>query len=224
MTSYSDREVKTLNIKVLFFAVFALLGYAAFWRLSAQHIIDVNEPSINHSVKQTKIKCKKIKRPISWYIQKSGLKNIDESSVEMLRRIITDFNNDGIQDIALNIYPAFQYGHACSWAIFIRKEDGSYNYLGNILLYEGCVYLSRIKPSISRLSFFYQNISSDGDIITYEISDSYIKEVSIKPIQFDDDGNCVLGMNYLKRLNEKLIAETCLLKDYKNGNRLIWEK
>ena len=93
-------------------------------------------------------------------------------------RIIADFNNDSLDDLALSD-DINMFGNAGGFfAIFIALNETEYRYLGDIFAHPMVVQVAKIQNGVGRIENYHRLGPRSGAFVEYQITDTLIRKVS----------------------------------------------
>ncbi len=88
-----------------------------------------------------------------------------------LVRIIDDFNNDGLSDIAIADFE-FRGNMGVDWSIYLQQKPGMYCRVGDVFFHECAFAIRPIKPGVAKLIVSMRK----AGIIEYSVSMNGIKK------------------------------------------------
>jgi hypothetical protein len=175
---------------------------------------------------------KKVVNPIKLHAVKKNkefleiyFKKDDKSYQDILLiRIVSDINNDGLNDIAIG--NSFEVGNAgINWEIYLGQKDGTYRILGKLLFHPLAFFINRIGENQTEY-FAYNHISAEKGYLTkFIISNEEIKEETRKiiyPTTKPKDGEMFNELFNAKGSNIPS-PENCFLHEYIEKGSCKWE-
>jgi hypothetical protein len=109
-------------------------------------------------------------------------KTIDNTMV----RLVLDFNNDGLVDIALS--DSYLWGNAGGyWEFFLQNDNRKYHCIGYVMLHPSAFRIEPVRAGVSRLTVYIHNDAGSGDLNTYEICSDSITFISTLLLHTGDD-------------------------------------
>ena len=138
----------------------------------------------------------------------------------LLVRVIRDFNNDGIDDIALA--SSLYWGQASApWEIHLRGADRSYTYLGKLDFHPLSISIQPIDVGSSKIVTYHRMGADGGHLVERILSSDGISRVGMQEIRWED------SEAYQKVPSShpgKSFAEHCKLSDYLDDEHCAWFK
>jgi hypothetical protein len=95
-----------------------------------------------------------------------------------MSRIVTDFNNDGLEDIAF-AYSGYCGNDGCPWTIYIQTNKNRYSQK-DFSFSEDAIYIDSSKPGFSLVSTYNRIDLDNGEIMFYKIEGDKIELFSKK--------------------------------------------
>lgn len=142
-----------------------------------------------------------------------------------LLKIVHDFNNDGIDDIAIS--DSFLWGTAGGpWRIYLGLGKGKYSYLDDLFFDSDAIAFLPKRTGCAEIIVYIRNGGGKGDLIHYLISRKGIKKDASKTIYLNSDTKNADYKEYMTlfgRLSKSPIAVWCLLADYLENPNCPWK-
>jgi hypothetical protein len=101
--------------------------------------------------------------------------------------IRTDFDGDGVEDIAYADYDLRGHRGNCPYDIFLRRSDGKYVEVG-VIEYRVHLRVIHSKQGGAVIKTYIPSGGGQGGIITYRISKHGLKQLSIEGIGLETNG------------------------------------
>jgi hypothetical protein len=143
-----------------------------------------------------------------------------QMKVEEIRlvRILHDFNNDEVDDVAL--VSSLSWGNAgVYWEIFLGGEDGGYIRLGSLFFHPLAISIQPVAEGISEIVTYSRLGAKAGDWETYRISREGIQRVVFQRSQYDEkQGQYLFG-----HLTKESLAQFCMLSVYLADPSCEWQ-
>ena len=149
---------------------------------------------------------------------------LDNPSEHTICRIITDFNSDGIKDLAFS--DSYLCGaHACSWEIYLGSKTGMFTYFQDFWFNDFAIRIDSISNGISRIFIYDKASGGVGDFIEYNLSIADgIKKLSKKSIHPDSEDNNEDRILYKKTFSHYQFEKSCInILDYLKTKIIVWE-
>ncbi len=147
------------------------------------------------------------------------LANTPERTV--LLRIRADFDNDGVEDLALS--DSSTWGNAGGqWLLFRGQPDGSWLYWGTLFFSPGVVALRPLARGTAEMAFYVRTSVSRGTVQVYRVTSAELSRVSESPLDLDrpsDRGR----YEALLRSQPRLPVEHCKLLEYRRNRANCWQ-
>ena len=169
---------------------------------------------------------KPVSDPIAQYAKQieKDLKEIYVSSTPKDIRFvkgILDFNNDGLDDIALT--SSLLWGNAgTDWEIYLGNEVGNYTYFGNIFFHPLGISVEPLKKGTAKIFVYRRLGASEGYLSEFHLTRAGTNTVATKHI---GPGGAT-GLKELDRifgyLDKAYFAEFCKLSDYLADKNCDW--
>jgi hypothetical protein len=145
--------------------------------------------------------------------------NVPERTV--LLRIRADFDNDGVDDLALS--ESSTWGNAGGqWLLFRGESDRSYVYLGTLFFSPGSVAMRPLARGTSEVTLFVRMGVSRGTVETYRLTSAGINRISALPLELDRPTDRE-RYDALLRTARPLSVEYCKLLDYRRNAASCWQ-
>lgn len=174
-----------------------------------------------------------IEDPISLYAKEYLKEYVRDLANESIRktfslvRIITDFNNDGLEDIALSDNSMMGNGGG-PFKVYLKDKTGNYKYIGILGIHPAAINIQPIKKGVTKIIGYWHMSAIEGYLFEYSLSNDGIKNISrklIKPGDAEYGGNDEDKKLFDKLFgNRKPISEYCKLIDYIKDKNCKWEK
>lgn len=146
------------------------------------------------------------------------LSNVPERTV--LLRIRADFDNDGVDDLALS--DSSTWGNAGGqWLLFRGQHDGSYVYWGTLFFAPGAAALRPIGRGESELALYVRMSVSRGTIQMYRLTGAEIIRLSEVSVDLDSPRDRERH-DLLLRPVRQLPVEYCKLLEYRRDAAHCW--
>ena len=147
------------------------------------------------------------------------LVNVPERTV--LLRIRTDFDNDGISDLALS--DSSTWGNAGGqWLLFRGQPDLTYVYWGTLFFTPGAAVLRPQAPGTSELALYVRMGASRGNLDVYRITSGAVSRVSEQSLDLERSSDRE-RYEALLRSGLRLPVEYCKLLDYRRAAATCWQ-
>jgi hypothetical protein len=146
------------------------------------------------------------------------LANVSERTV--LLRIRADFDNDGIQDLALS--DSSTWGNAGGqWLLFRGQRDHRYLYWGTLFFSPGAAALHPVGRGTSEMALYVRTSVSQGALQVYAMTGAGISRISEAPLDLERQGDRE-RYDALVRSEPRLPVEYCKLLDYRRDAVHCW--
>ena len=147
------------------------------------------------------------------------LVNVPERTV--LLRIRTDFDNDGISDLALS--DSSTWGNAGGqWLLFRGQPDLTYVYWGTLFFTPGAAVLRPQAPGTSELALYVRMGASRGNLDVYRITSVAVSRVREQSLDLERSSDRE-RYEALLRSGLRLPVEYCKLLDYRQAAATCWQ-
>jgi hypothetical protein len=144
--------------------------------------------------------------------------NVPERTV--LLRIRADFDNDGIDDLALS--ESSTWGNAGGqWLLFRGQPDRGYVYLGTLFFSPGAAALRPLARGTSELALYVRTSAARGAVQVYRVTGAALSRVSELPLDLERAGDRE-RYEVLLRPERPLPVEYCKLLEYRREAADCW--
>jgi hypothetical protein len=161
--------------------------------------------------------------PIDFQFRSYDTTEIEDYSNRILVKIILDFNNDGIDDIAIS--DTYTWGNAGGdWDIYLGKKDGKYEYFDVLFFHPLAFKVHPQKYGTSTMIIYRRAGGGEGDLIEYSISNSGIKEVKSRIMKPDNESEAdyVEYWKLFGDLYKNPKSTCCRLSEYLKDKNCKW--
>jgi len=146
------------------------------------------------------------------------LANVPERTV--LLRIRADFDNDGVDDLALS--DSSTWGNAGGqWLLFRGQRDGSYVYWGTLFFAPGAAALRPVGRGEAELALYVRMSASRGVVHVYRLTSAEITRLSAVSVDLDRPRDRERH-DVLLRPVRQLPVEYCKLLEYRRDAAHCW--
>jgi hypothetical protein len=146
------------------------------------------------------------------------LANVPERTV--LLRIRADFDNDGVDDLALS--DSSTWGNAGGqWLLFRGQRDGSYVYWGTLFFAPGAAALRPVGRGEAKLALYVRMSASRGVVHVYRLTSAEITRLSAVSVDLDRPRDRERH-DVLLRPVRQLPVEYCKLLEYRRDAAHCW--
>jgi hypothetical protein len=146
------------------------------------------------------------------------LANVPERTV--LLRIRADFDNDGVDDLALS--DSSTWGNAGGqWLLFRGQRDGSYVYWGTLFFAPGAAALRPVGHGEAELALYVRMSASRGAVHVYRLTSAEITRLSTVSVDLDRPRDRERH-DVLLRPVRQLPVEYCKLLEYRRDAAHCW--
>jgi hypothetical protein len=146
------------------------------------------------------------------------LANVPERTV--LLRIRADFDNDGIEDLALS--DSSTWGNAGGqWLLFRGQRDHRYRYWGTLFFSPGVAALRPLNRGRSEITLYMRTSASQGTLQVYGMTEAGITRLSEVRLDLERAGDRE-RYETLVRSAPPLPVEYCKLLDYRRDAAHCW--
>jgi hypothetical protein len=146
------------------------------------------------------------------------LANVPERTV--LLRIRADFDNDGVDDLALS--DSSTWGNAGGqWLLFRGQPDQSYVYWGTLFFSPGAAALRPLAPGTSEMALYVRMSVSHGTVQVYRMTSDAITPVSEGSLDLEQSSDRD-RYEALLRSGHRLPVEYCKLLEYRRAAATCW--
>jgi len=147
------------------------------------------------------------------------LANVPERTV--LLRIRADFDNDGVDDLALS--DSSTWGNAGGqWLLFRGQPDQSYVYWGTLFFSPGAAVLRPQAPGTSEMAFYVRMSVSRGTLQVYRMTSDAISRVNERSLDLERSSDRE-RYEALLRSGPRLPVESCKLLEYRRAAATCWQ-
>lgn len=144
--------------------------------------------------------------------------NVPERTV--LLRIRADFDNDGIDDLALS--ESSTWGNAGGqWLLFRGQPDRGYVYWGTLFFSPGAATLRPLARGTSELALYVRTSAARGAVQVYRVTGAALSRVSELPLDLERAGDRE-RYEALLRPERPLPVEYCKLLEYRREAADCW--
>jgi hypothetical protein len=158
--------------------------------------------------------------PIDDQINHNDEYDIEYIPSSLIVKIILDFNNDGIDDIAISVT---RWGNAGGyWCIYLGRKDRKYTNIGNIFFHPLAFTIIPQNYGVSSMMIFHRWNAGEGDLIEYSISDQGIKEMKSRVMKPADDEDHAEYIKLFGDLYKHPKSTCCRLLDYVKDKNCKW--
>ena len=165
--------------------------------------------------------------PVELFVEPYKSQNTDSIlgfDREILVKIVHDFNNDGIDDIA--IANTYLWGNAGGpWDIFIGTENKQYRYLGSLSFHPDAIAFKPLKHGMSLITVYLHRSAREGDLVEYRLSAKRIKKLTKKILSPDPDTQNEDYQKFRKLFGylHQPISVWCRLSEYLKNKNCRWD-
>jgi hypothetical protein len=146
------------------------------------------------------------------------LANVPERTV--LLRIRADFDNDGVDDLALS--DSSTWGNAGGqWLLFRGQPDGSYAYWGTLFFSPGAATVRPLAPGTAEMALYVRTGVSRGTLQMYRVTSAGISRVSEHSLDLERPADRE-RYDALPRSGRQLPVEYCKLLEYRQDAANCW--
>src|SRR5512137_1471769 len=146
------------------------------------------------------------------------LANVPERTV--LLRIRADFDNDGVDDLALS--DSSTWGNAGGqWLLFRGQPDQSYVYWGTLFFSPGAAALRPQAPGISEMALYVRMSVSHGTVQVYRLTNEAISRISERSLDLERSSDRE-RYEALLQSGYRLPVEYCKLLEYRRAAATCW--
>jgi len=146
------------------------------------------------------------------------LANVPERTV--LLRIRADFDNDGVDDLALS--DSSTWGNAGGqWLVFRGQADQSYVYWGTLFFSPGAAVLHPQAPGTTELALYVRMSVSHGTVQVYRMTSDAISPIGERSLDLEQSGDRE-RYEALFRSGRRLPVEYCKLLEYRQAPGTCW--
>lgn len=93
-------------------------------------------------------------------------------------RIIGDFNNDELADIAISTSTSI-FGNAGGWfSVYLRTPSDKLKYIGEIFAHPYAINIKSVSPGKTLITTYHHNNVSSGMLVNHQLSNDEIVELS----------------------------------------------
>jgi len=147
------------------------------------------------------------------------LANVPERTV--LLRIRADFDNDGVDDLALS--DSSTWGNAGGqWLLFRRQPDGSYSYWGTLFFSPGAAAVRPRARGTAEVALYVRTGASRGTVQVYRVTSDGISRVSELSLDLERPADRE-RYDALLRSEPRLVVEHCKLLEYRRDAANCWK-
>lgn len=134
---------------------------------------------------------------------------------------ILDFNNDGLDDIAVT--SSLLWGNAgTDWEIYLGNEVGNYTYFGNLFFHPLGISVEPIKKGTAKIFAYYRLSADEGRLSEFYFSREGTNTVATKRIYpHSKTGRKELD-HIFGYLDKTYFAEFCKFSDYLDDKNCDW--
>jgi len=164
--------------------------------------------------------------PVEWSVENYRDENVDSiPDCHILVKIVRDFNNDGIGDIAIS--DTYDWGNAGGdWDIFLGTKNKQYKYLGDLGFHPDAIAFKPIEREASQITVYIHTSAGGGDLIHYRLSSKGIREIKRKSLVLDNADDAKEFEKYdqlFANVNKNPISVWCKLSDYLRDKNCRWQ-
>ncbi len=147
------------------------------------------------------------------------LANVPERTV--LLRVRADFDNDGVDDLALS--DSSTWGNAGGqWLLFRGRPDRSYDYWGTLFFTTGAAVVRPRARGTSEVALYVRTSVSRGTVEVYRVTSAGISRVSEAALDLDRPSDRE-RYDALLRSGRRLPVEYCKLLEYRRDPASCWK-
>ena len=142
----------------------------------------------------------------------------------LLMRVVRDYNNDGLRDVALVPTDMCGQGTGCEYALYIARADGRFTHVGALPAYAESEDLKPVRPGVARL--LHCHITRDGEydgVDALLVSEEGIQlERSFVPTPAEAEAICSWVQRSEQGWRPDFFTEQCSMRGYLNTGRCEW--
>ena len=135
-----------------------------------------------------------------------------------LVKILHDFNNDDVDDVAL--VSSLSWGNAGAyWEIFLGSEEEDYIRLGELFFHPLAISIQPVAEGISEIVTYHRLGAEEGNWYTYRLSREGIQTVALRRSGYDEKQ----GQRLFGHLTKESLAQFCILSVYLADPTCEWQ-
>jgi hypothetical protein len=151
--------------------------------------------------------------------------SIDHFNKMVLIKIVRDFNNDGINDIAVS--ETSEWGNAGGeWDIYLGQADGHYKYLDQMIFHADGIAFLPLCQGISEVVTYIHGGAEEGDLVHYYLSDKGVSKISGRRIVFNNPKDAEEYAKYNQLFGnayKRPMSVCCRLSEYLRNKNCNWQ-
>jgi hypothetical protein len=179
---------------------------------------------INRSFAQ---KIDSTKDPITEYVKGYGEPDPSETediATSIISKIVYDFNNDGMPDIALTCSHLWG-AHIGPWSIYLGRKNGYYSYIDDIWFVASAVRVIPIKKGMSKIIAYWHWSAAQGELVETVVSSDSVKEIKRTMIYPDYYAKNEDERKYEELFHGYALPDSSLkIENYRKTKKIIWTK
>jgi len=167
------------------------------------------------------------KDPATEYVHMYGepdTSQIEEVATSTISKVVFDFNNDGLPDIALTCSHLWG-AHIGPWEIYLGGKNGYYHFVGNLDFVADAVRVIPTKKGEAKAIAYSHWSAAQGELIESLISSKEIKEIKrtmIYPDYYAQNGD---WKKYEELFSGHALPDSSIkIEDYRNTGVIKWIK